>query len=805
MDRWQPQRVYSGAVRGEVVIQGDLSAQGDINIVIGSARTAYRDLVESPRTFGSMQKNVQEAIKTLLAVSEMTSQYLKEGRFDGEVEQELVKLSHECRNHLAELQSMGQEFETMDTQAFRQDDLRRLTESLDAKVQGLEDINGRVNSSMLQLEKALKKYIAQVKDGERASTIMSSVSSSSTASTMGQKEWRLIQKELESVGITAAQFTANREKVLKTLSDAFQGDVAEDSSIEIKKAGQLARFLSTLLSRGKDLLAAVEEGNVTKAKDLLRKGADVDTQDFRGFTPLLVAVREQNFELANLLLSYEADVNKRDSSTLTSTPLTPLAWAVDRRSVAIINLLLDHGADVSAESAQYPPTALGMAIDQGSFDIVETLVKHRCDVNQAFEDGTPLSLAIRKGGIDIIRYLIQHDAHIHADALLAAVETWNIEHLRFLLIHHKKAGGPKTGLSASALAASRVGNEDALSLLVENGANVNSRTKVEKIRVRRNDLNNGLRTVQAGGETLVWLAAAAGHHRSLGLLLAKGADIKIRAHPRACTKHTREGCLFAEQNVYECTAVQIAVSHGHWDCARLLVRHGGDLNGFVSHIRGEKAEIGFQTLLRLVIKTPVNPTERLEILADLGADPNREDPDGKTPLHVVSTVSYDRADKVTMAQSLVAKGARVNCQDEMGATPLHYAVSMVSPDCELIEFLLKNGADLNSEERSGKTPLHLVSTVAHNSADRITMARTLVAKGARINCQDKLGLTPLHYTVNMNSPHYALIEFLLQNGADPNAKDISRQTPLHFARRRRDQKTVEALLRAGGKVVTLDN
>ena len=90
-----------------------------------------------------MQKSVQETIKTLLVVSEITSQYLNEGRFVG-IEQELVQLSHGCQNCLAELQSMRQEFETMDTQAFRRDDLRRLTESLDAKVKGLEDINGRV-------------------------------------------------------------------------------------------------------------------------------------------------------------------------------------------------------------------------------------------------------------------------------------------------------------------------------------------------------------------------------------------------------------------------------------------------------------------------------------------------------------------------------------------------------------------------------------------------------------------------------------------------------------------------------------
>lgn len=91
-----------------------------------------------------MQKKVQDAIKTLLAVSEMTSQYLNEGRLDGDREQELVQLSHECRNHLAELRNIGQEFETMDTQKFRQNDVRKLTESLEAKVKGLEDINSRV-------------------------------------------------------------------------------------------------------------------------------------------------------------------------------------------------------------------------------------------------------------------------------------------------------------------------------------------------------------------------------------------------------------------------------------------------------------------------------------------------------------------------------------------------------------------------------------------------------------------------------------------------------------------------------------
>lgn len=344
--------------------------------------------------------------------------------------------------------------------------------------------------------------------------------------------------------------------------------------------------------------------------------------------------------------------------------------------------LLDRGADISVESAQNPPTALMMAIDQQSFDIVKTLVKHRCDVNQAFEDGTPLLLAIKKGELRIVRYLLQHNAHVDTVALLNAVLMQNIEHLRCLLIHHEKAGGPKTDLSTSALAASRAGNEDALSLLLENGADIDARTK--------------------GRETLVWFAAAGGYYRSLNLLLAKGADIEKRARPRACTGHQSANCLFAEQDVHRCTAVQIAVSHGHWDCARLLIRHGGDLSDWV---HGRYLYKRYNRLLHLMIIAPVNPTEKLQVLADMGADPNVEDPDGQTSLHIVSTnVAINRADRVTMARILVSKGARVNFRDEMGVTPLHCTFRRGSTDFEFIEFLLKNGADPNIEDCTGRTP-----------------------------------------------------------------------------------------------------
>lgn len=100
---------------------------------------------------------------------------------------------------------------------------------------------------MIQLEKALRRYIAQVRDGEHASSIISTVSLSSATTTTSQDQWKLIQQELKSVGITAAQLNAYRETVIDILRDAFpESDALASPSVKIKKAGQMSRLLSTL-------------------------------------------------------------------------------------------------------------------------------------------------------------------------------------------------------------------------------------------------------------------------------------------------------------------------------------------------------------------------------------------------------------------------------------------------------------------------------------------------------------------------------------------------------------------------------
>ncbi|KAL8866827.1 MAG: hypothetical protein Q9174_006056, partial [Haloplaca sp. 1 TL-2023] len=358
---------------------------------------------------------------------------------------------------------------------------------------------------------------------------------------MSQKQWRTIQKELESVGITAAQFTANRDKVLSILRDAFREDVEEGSAIEIKKVGQLSRILSALSNRSGQLLAAAESGNIKEARKLLARSAYIDAGNSEGLTPLILAVRQRDYELTELFLSYKADLHKTSKAVRARTnklhQYGPLGWAVDNHDVAIIGLLLDHGAlinqprsedmtllhnaipyknidvintltdrgaDINARSRRFPQTALGMAIDQGSLMIVKILVTHGCDVNQIFEGETPLYLAIRRREIAIARYLVENGAHIDMNALLRAIDVMNEQNLQVLLSHYKQENGVEADLEQLAVAAIRKGKEDALLLLVERGADINASSKPD--RFARSGPGEG-------GQTLVWLAAAGGHYR----------------------------------------------------------------------------------------------------------------------------------------------------------------------------------------------------------------------------------------------------------------------------------------------------
>jgi len=238
----------------------------------------------------------------------------------------------------------------------------------------------------------------------------------------------------------------------------------------------------------------------------------------------------------------------------------------------------------------------------------------------------------------------------------------------------------------------------------------------------------------------------------------------------------------------------------HWACYRddlesadLLIRAGADVNA--------ATDLGVTPLWTASQNGNVALARRL---LRVGANPNAPLLLGETPVLVAARSGYP-----DVVELLLSKGGNVNARAARGQTALMWAA--VQKHSSVVKVLLANGASVQARSKiwskvaavpphgylaynrfiphGGNTALMFAARVGD-----LASAKLLVAAGSNVNDADAWGVSAT--VLAAHSGHGELVEFLLEEGADPNLAAAG-FAALHVAIMRRDEKMAGVLLARG--------
>jgi len=158
------------------------------------------------------------------------------------------------------------------------------------------------------------------------------------------------------------------------------------------------------------LFMEASNGRIERVRQLLADGADIDSKNFEGRSPLHTACMHGYEAIVRLLLEKGAKTDSTDRDGR-----TPLHLAVLHDKESIVRILVDRGADVNAKDVN-GRTPIFDASYIGNEDIARFLLDRGANPNDKDMYGkTPLHIASEDdGGQSVIRLLVARGADINA-------------------------------------------------------------------------------------------------------------------------------------------------------------------------------------------------------------------------------------------------------------------------------------------------------------------------------------------------------------------------------------------------------
>ncbi len=225
---------------------------------------------------------------------------------------------------------------------------------------------------------------------------------------------------------------------------------------------------------------------------------------------------------------------------------------------------------------------------------------------------------------------------------------------------------------------------------------------------------------------------------------------------QACVKTLRELGGISPCTQDELQSFFATLRKRQWDEVEDLI----EANPYLVSLREFDTE---ERPLQLIIRYSY-PLDAIERFIELGADPN------------TGLINAVGGGKIDVFELLLEHGADVNLPLKNGGTAIFFLPrSRYGPWQEIGQQLIQVGADVNVKDWQGATPLlHAIRWKQPHHA------QFFLANGADVRARDTAGATALELALHRRSWPFnlALIEMLLNKGADPNERDHHRRTTL---------------------------
>ena len=402
----------------------------------------------------------------------------------------------------------------------------------------------------------------------------------------------------------------------------------------------------------------------------------------------------------------------RETRTALHLVATGLFKEATTALLAIARLLLERGADVDAigwDDNNGLCTPIVLATWEGGPEMMRVLLEHGADVTGG-QGAAALTTAANHGRLDRYELLEAYGAPVTPWSLIQAGLGERVMHLveRAPGLLSARSDQGYTLLQAAAARADRMrgsveSGRQIIHSLVRRGATMDvyaaaAMDDVASLTALLDAEPDAVHARLPDGASPVCFAAMSGSHGALEALLDAGADpdapwdSKTALHEAARLDDTIACRLLLEHGAKPADEAMIAAAWRNQDpeCVRLLLEHGANAN----------ATDGFGAINWAAWATQ---TEAVRALLAHGADPDQRAPEwaGSRPLHFAASAGDPRAEQATATMTvLLDAGADVNRPDDNGRTPLDIAVR--SRNRRTADLLREHGGRTSQELEEGR-------------------------------------------------------------------------------------------------------